>query len=403
VASENEWCSRRLLARIHRLTLDRLRREIEPVPASRFVDFLLRWQRTLPATRAHGREGLLAVITQLQGFEIPAAAWETAVLPARIESYDPRWLDELCLTGEVVWGRIAPPAAGPAAESAGRIRSATRHVPIALMARGDLPWLRWRYEAKADPPPLSPRARRALDALAERGASFFPDLASTTHLLPAELHDALRELVAAGLVTQDGFGAVRSLVSPVRGHRRRRHRPLAAPRSQGRWTTLSSPPSAPEDAIDGWARQLLARYGIVFRDLLARESAAPPWYRILPALRRMESQGTIRGGRFVSNVGGEQYALPEAVEALRRLRDRPPAAEAVCVSAADPVNLVGVVTPSPRIRSHPANRVAFYNGVFVGALEGGALSVADGVDPDAARAIRHALSGPAPDPTPRPR
>jgi len=399
--TDTEWCSRRLLARIHRLTLDRLRREIEPVPASRFVDFLLRWQRTLPATRAHGRDGLLAVITQLQGFEIPAAAWETAVLPARIESYDPRWLDELCLTGEVVWGRIAPPAAGPAAESAGRVRSATRHVPIALMARGDLPWLRWRYEAKADPPPLSPRARRALDELVGRGASFFPDLASTTHLLPAELHDALRELVAAGLVTQDGFGAVRSLVSPIRAHRRRRHRPLAAPRSQGRWTTLSSPSAAPEDAIDGWARQLLARYGIVFRDLMARENAAPPWYRILPALRRMESQGTIRGGRFVSNVGGEQYALPEAVEALRRLRDRPPAAEAVCVSAVDPVNLVGVVTPSPRIRSHPANRVAFYNGVFVGALEGGGLSVADGVDPDAARAIRHALSGPAPDLTPR--
>jgi ATP-dependent Lhr-like helicase len=390
--SDTEWCSRRLLARIHRLTLDRLRREIEPVPASRFVDFLLRWQRTLPATRARGRDGLLAVITQLQGFEIPAAAWETAVLPARIESYDPRWLDELCLTGEVVWGRIAPPAAGPAAESAGRVRSATRHVPIALMARGDLPWLRWRYEAKADPPPLSPRARRALDALVERGASFFPDLASTTHLLPAELHDALRELVAAGLVTQDGFGAVRSLVSPVRGHRRRRHRPLAAPRSQGRWTTLSSPPSAPEDAIDGWARQLLARYGIVFRDLLARESAAPPWYRILPALRRMESQGTIRGGRFVSNVGGEQYALPEAVEALRRLRDKPDH-DVIRLSAVDPLNLSGLLIPGPRVRAHPGNVVIVAGGACVGMRQGSDRWVSDTLDPETAAAVRALLGG----------
>ena len=251
---ETEWCARRLLARIHRLTLDRLRREIEPVSVERFVDFLLRWQRMLPGTHGRGRDGVLAVITQLQGFEIPAAAWEGAVLPARIESYDPRWLDELCLSGEVVWGRIAPPVVGPEAQSAGRIRSATRYVPIALMARGDLPWLRWRHEEKAEPPPLSTRARLALDALVGRGASFFADLAGTTHLLPAELHDALRELVAAGLVTQDGFGAVRSLVSPIRGHRRRRHRPLAAPRSQGRWTTLSSPSAAPEDTIDGWAR-----------------------------------------------------------------------------------------------------------------------------------------------------
>ena len=389
---ETEWCARRLLARIHRLTLDRLRREIEPVPVERFVDFLLRWQRTLPATRARGRDGLLAVITQLQGFEIPAAAWETAVLPARIESYDPRWLDELCLTGEVVWGRIAPPAAGPAAESAGRIRSATRHVPIALMARGDLPWLRWRHEEKADPPPLSPRARRALDALVERGASFFPDLASTTHLLPAELHDALRELVAAGLVTQDGFGAVRSLVSPVRGHRRRRHRPLAAPRSQGRWTTLSSPPSAPEDVIDGWARQLLARYGIVFRDLLARESAAPPWYRILPVLRRMESQGTIRGGRFVSNVGGEQYALPEAVEALRRLRDSPDH-DVIRLSAVDPLNLSGLLIPGPRVRAHPGNVVIVAGGACVGMRQGSDRWVSDTLDPETAAAIRALLGG----------
>jgi len=390
--TDTEWCSRRLLARIHRLTLDRLRREIEPVPASRFVDFLLRWQRTLPATRARGRDGLLAVITQLQGFEIPAAAWETAVLPSRIESYDPRWLDELCLTGEVVWGRIAPPVVGPASESAGRVRSATRHVPITLMARGDLPWLRWRYEAKADPPPLSPRARRALDALVERGASFFPDLASTTQLLPAELHDALRELVAAGLVTQDGFGAVRSLVSPVRGHRRRRHRPLAAPRSQGRWTTLSSPPSAPEDAIDGWARQLLARYGIVFRDLLARESASPPWYRILPALRRMESQGTIRGGRFVSNVGGEQYALPEAVEALRRLRDQPDH-DVIRLSAVDPLNFSGLLIPGPRVRAHPGNVVIIAGGTCVGMRQGVDRWVADALDPETAAEVRALLGG----------
>jgi ATP-dependent Lhr-like helicase len=228
--------------------------------------------------------------------------------------------------------------------------------------------------------------------LVERGASFFPDLASTTHLLPAELHDALRELVAAGLVTQDGFGAVRSLVSPIRAHRRRRHRPLAPPRSQGRWTTLSSPPSAPEDAIDGWARQLLARYGIVFRDLLARESAAPPWYRILPALRRMESQGTIRGGRFVSHVGGEQYALPEAVEALRRLRDKPDP-DVIRLSAVDPLNLSGLLIPGPRVRAHPGNAVIVAGGVCVAMRQGGERWISDRLDPETAAAVRALLGG----------
>ncbi len=389
---ETEWCARRLLARIQRLTMDRLRREIEPVSVERFVDFLLRWQRTAAGTHGRGRDGLLEVITQLQGFEIPAAAWETAVLPARIESYDPRWLDELCLTGEVVWGRIAPPVVGPEGASSGRVRSATRHVPIALMARGDLPWLRWRHEEKPEPPPLSPRARRALDALVGRGASFFADLVGTTHLLPAELHDALRELVAAGLVTQDGFGAVRSLVSPIRAHRRRPHRPLAPSRSQGRWTTLSSPPSATEDTIDGWARQLLCRYGIVFRDLLAREGAAPPWYRILPALRAMESRGEIRGGRFVLGVGGEQYARPEAVETLRRLRDEA-GHDVIGLSAADPLNLSGPLIPGPRVRAHPGNAVMITGGVCVGMRQGGERWVSDSLDHATAARVRAMLGG----------
>ncbi|MBI3606490.1 MAG: DEAD/DEAH box helicase [Nitrospirae bacterium] len=354
---ETEWCARRLLARIHRLTMDRLRREIEPVSVERFMDFLLRWQRTVPDTRGRGRgrDGVLAVITQLQGFEIPAAAWEGAVLPARVESYDSRWLDELCLSGEVVWGRIAPPVVGPEAASAGRVRSATRHVPIALMARADLPWLRWRHDHR-------------------------------------DLHDALRELVAAGLVTQDGFGAVRSLVSPMRAHRRRPHRPLAAPRSQGRWTTLSSPASAPEDTIDGWAQQLLLRYGIVFRDLLARESAAPPWYRVLPALRAMESRGELRGGRFVLGVGGEQYARPDAVEILRRLRDQANH-DVIGLSAADPLNFSGLLISGPRVRAHPGNVVILAGGVCVGMRQGGDRWVADALDHATAARVRAMLGG----------
>ena len=389
---ENEWCARRLLARIHRLTLDRLRRAIEPVPVERFVDFVLRWQRTSPGTLGRGRDGVLAVITQLQGFEIPAAAWETAVLPARIASYDPRWLDELCLTGEIVWGRITPPAAGTETEPAGPVRSATRHVPITLMVREDLPWLRWRYAAKAEPPPLSPRARRVLDVLVGRGASFFSDLAGLGHLLPAELHGALRELVAAGMVSQDGFGAVRSLVSPIRGHRRRRHRPLAAPRGEGRWTMLSSPSSSPDETLDGWARQLLARYGIVFRDLLAREHAAPPWYRILPALRAMEARGELRGGRFVANVGGEQYALPEAVERLRQLRDQPHHAP-IRLSAVDPLNLSGLLIPGPRVRAHPGNVVIVAGGVCVAMRQGGERWISERLDPETAAAVRAVLGG----------
>jgi ATP-dependent Lhr-like helicase len=399
-APDTEWCARRLLARIHRLTMDRLRREIEPVPPERFADFMIHWQRLMPQSRARGRDGLAAVIRQLQGMEIPSAAWETAILPARIESYDPRWLDELCLGGEVVWGRLVPPDKRGAATHVARPRAVTRHLPIVLMAREDLGWLRWALDGKSELPPLSARARSVWDALTSRGASFFADLATSTRLLPAELHNALWELVAVGLISQDGFAAVRTLTASRRSpHRGRYRRPLlpTAPRGHGRWTCFPAPPTpsdAPSDDVcEAWARQLLTRYGIVFRDLLTKERATPPWYRVLPVLRRMEARGEVRGGRFVADVGGEQYALPEAVDRLRGLRDATGEPALVCLSAVDPANLTTLFASGPRVPARHGNVIILHGGRSVGTRQGHGRWVSDALSPDLMRRVQAAMSG----------
>jgi ATP-dependent Lhr-like helicase len=337
---EEEWCNRRVLARIHRLTLGTLRREIEPVPTADYARFLYRWQHVAPASRLHGVEGVLQVVRQLEGYEIPAAAWEAQILPKRIAGYKREYLDHLCHSGEVMWGRVSQhPALVPDQERTRRVRP-TKLTPISLLTRADGSELivRSAYE----PESLSHAAREVLAEIEKRGAPFFTDITRGTKRLPAEVEEALWQLVAAGLVTADGFDALRSLIDAKRrlGEKGLRARPRF---SSGRWTLLE--PGTDHIDADLFARRLLARWGVVFRDVVARETLTPRWREILVALRRMEARGEIRGGRFIATVLGEQFALPEAIDALRAARRAADTEPFVEVSGYDPLQIVNVFLP----------------------------------------------------------
>jgi ATP-dependent helicase Lhr and Lhr-like helicase len=354
-ADELEWCQRRLLARIHRLTLGTLRREIAPVSTADFLRFLSRWQHVAPETRLHGIEGLSRVIRQLQGYEAPAASWEEHLFPSRVADYAPGWLDRLCFSGEVAWGRLSPPA------GAGR---ASRVVPIGVFLRESLGWLMSLREEGTDEPAasLSENGARVLDVLRARGASFFSDLVRASDRSEREIEDALRELVASGRVTADGFDALRAVMT---GDGKRR--------AGGRWSLLSAQTSGSRESIEGYARQLLSRWGIVFRDLLAREALSPPWRDLLLVYRKLEARGEIRGGRFVSGFLGEQFALPEAVELARVVRrdetsrdseESEPRAR-IEIGAADPLNLTGFILPGERLSATSTRTLVLDKGVPV--------------------------------------
>jgi len=342
-----EWCDRRLLARVHRLTIGRLRKEIQPVPASEFMKFLFQWQHVATGTRLHGEEGLNEVIHQIGGFEAAASAWERFLLPARLAKYDPEQLDRLCLNGSVMWARLSPhPRFAASDDEANRRRiTPTSVAPIGLFPRENADWL--MRLASGDGPvidrdtvltPVAQDIRRMLEA---RGASFFADIARETGHLQSQVEDALWELSAAGVVTADGFDNLRALLDPRR--RQGREKSKRPRHGAGRWSLLVAR-RVELNVAEQAARQFLRRYGVVFRDLLARESLSPSWRDLLVQYRRMEFQGEIRGGRFVDGFVGEQFALPEAVESLRALRregaDRNFAQE-IRLSAADPLNLVG--------------------------------------------------------------
>jgi ATP-dependent helicase Lhr and Lhr-like helicase len=346
--SDTEWCNRRILARIHRLTIGRLRREIEPVTTADFVRFLFRWQHIVPGTRLHGVDGTLQILRQLQGYEISAVAWERDILRRRIENYKPELLDELCLAGQVMWGRLSPHPAF-AAESLRRVRP-TRVAPMAIFLRDDSEWLLNLAAASQtqEQLTLSPGSADILSVLRSRGACFLSELARATGLLTSQVEDGLWELAAAGLVTADGFENLRALIELNRSRKPRR--------AAGRWALLQGFAATPNQSvqvepqqIEAFARQLLLRWGVVFRDLMARETLAPPWRDLLVALRRMEARGEIRGGRFVSRFLGEQFARPEALDALRALRRDAGQEHRLEISAADPLNLAGILTPGSRI------------------------------------------------------
>jgi ATP-dependent Lhr-like helicase len=386
-----EWCERGLLSRIHRLTIGRLRREMEPVSAADFIRFLLRWQHVQPTTQLHGRAGLLQVIGQLQGLELPAPAWEAQVFPARIARYDPSILESLCLAGEVSWGRLAlrtpaatvedPSAGARAGRQGGRPLAPTRAAPLAFMLREHLPWLLQPASLSFDEAidALSDPAHAVAEALKQHGASFLSDLAQHTGRLPIQVEEGLWELVACGLVTGDGIAGLRTLLMPEMKRRPTRHlagrwrrgRPSARLMPMGRWSllrpiwTLASSAIAPDHRDEALARQLLRRYGVMFRELLARENQVPPWRTLLSIYRRLEARGEIRGGRFVAGFIGEQFALPEAVDGLRTVRRQPKEPETLIVAAADPLNLVGILTPGTRISPFTQQVIVYRAGVPV--------------------------------------
>jgi len=384
-----EWCERGLLARIHRLTVARLRREIEPVSVAEFMRFLFRWQRVASATQLQGEQGLLRVLTQLQGFEAAAASWEEDLLRSRLAAYDPAWLDALSLEGMVAWGRLTTRTPRPPSEGDAPRRAAAtvgRQAPIAIFPRESAAWLLTASD-EGEAPELSHAANDVAGFLERRGASFESEIAAGSGRLPGEVEDALCELVAAGRVTADGFQALRSLMgrgkrARVEGRRLGGTRNPGGRRPQGRWSLLRrhgsegvTPPSAQPGTqadlvvspLEAFARQLLTRWGVVFRDLLAREARAPAWRELLPVYRRLEARGELRGGRFVAGPAGEQFALPDALDALRALRRREastgPGGHVVKVSTCDPLNLVGILTPGARAAPQPGRWIEWVDGV----------------------------------------
>jgi ATP-dependent Lhr-like helicase len=401
-----EWCERRILQRIHRLTLATLRKQVEPVSPAVFMRWLLDWQHLAPQTQLSGEEGVLAAIEQLEAFEAPAIEWERRLLPARIANYDSRWLDNLCLAGVVGWGRLSPhPAWLSSVEPAATRRVIpTSAAPITFYLRESSAWLHHALGTKSVEESvlaesLSPEAQQIRALLGRRGAAFAADLQQLSGLTKVQTSTALWELATAGLASADGFDPLRAMIDP-------RRKPIAASQtpsvslrkrtstrtSAGRWSLLAEPVAEmvlaggaqdaaearrsqaiqlakqKDAALDACARILLCRYGVLFRDLLARESNAPRWRDLLPVLRRLEARGEIRGGRFVGGPFGEQYALPEAVESLRiarRLAETRETEEPIRVAAADPLNLAGILVPGERVAAVPGRDLRFRNGVVV--------------------------------------
>jgi ATP-dependent Lhr-like helicase len=399
-----EWCDRRLLARIHRYTLNRLRAEISPVSPADFMRFLFAWQHVASADKLTGIEGLRAVLTQLDGMELPARAWERAVLPSRLDRYDPAMLDMLCLTGEVAWARLST---GPTP-----VVGAT---PIALFLRQHAnAWMALRETvSRRKPAPayetvrlkpdstydsetastnvVSGFSRTIIEHLRTRGASFAHEIAASCNLSEDDCRTAVTALVAAGAISSDGFAGLRALVGESR-----------SAGSAGRWSLIQAVDGAGrEKAIELLAWTLLRRYGVMFRRLLAREAADVPWRDLARVYRRLEARGEIRGGRFVSGMSGEQFALPDAVERLREIRRSTPDDQLITISAADPLNLTGIVTaadPSAplgagRIRAATASRIVFRNGVPLAAMEGDMLRTLTDVDPEIAADVAAAAAG----------
>ena len=377
-AGASEWCDRRLLARIHRGTRERLRAEFQPVPPAQFMRFLFRWHQLATSEgdeRRAGEGGLAEVLRQLEGHAAPAAAWEEDLLAARVNDYAPAMLDKLCAVGRIAWWRPTE-----AADAAARRSGPIRGTPVLLCEREALPhWQQAMGAALPEDAALSGSAREVLEVLRAHGASFFADLQRDARLLGAQAEGALGELVAHGLVTCDSFAGLRALVMPEdRRNKLRRKRGATDPMDDaGRWSLTrrarpaqTAPGALAAPHVEHIARVLLRRYGVVFRKLLEREDGLPPWRELYYVLRRLEARGEVRGGRFVSGFSGEQFALPEAAAALRKTAHAP-GRERVAISAVDPLNLAGIVTPGDKVPRLPGNRLLFEGGVPVAVQSGG--------------------------------
>jgi ATP-dependent Lhr-like helicase len=392
-ALQVEWCSRRLLARIHSYTLNRLRKEIEPVSAADFMRFLFVWQKLASDHKVEGAQSVAAILDQLEGFEAPAGSWESEILPARIPDYDPAWLDALCLSGRLTWLRLSPPKISLERSSSS---SPVRSTPVVLLNRQNVAMWNLAFPTRENGNHFSTNTQTVYDYLKEHGASFFVDIVSGTNLLPSMVEEALGELVFRGLITADSFTGLRALLTPLSKttsraieNRRRRRKPVYSMDEAGRWVVLrkaergqapfptaqsTASANRQSDAIDretveAVAQKLLQRYGVVFRKLLDRESINIPWRDFLRVLRRLEARGEIRGGRFIGGFSGEQFATADAVHLLRSIRRTSPDGTMLSVSAADPLNMLGILVPGPRLSAAAANRLLYRDGVPIAVLE----------------------------------
>lgn len=425
-ATELEWCDRRLLARIHRLTINRLRAEIQPVSIADFQRFLLAWQHLAPGQQAEGPEGLQLVLESLDGFQLPAGAWEPEVLAVRVKDYHPEWLDRFCFRGRVGWGRLTPPH-----NQKGRVSGPIRSSPVSLFSRENM--LNWLALSPPTPAPeFTPDTNQVWRVLSESGALFFSELVGKIKgMLPSRLEESLAELAAHGCVTSDSFEGLRVLLLPQEKRlpfncfpRKSRHKAVSGVEQAGRWSLLRSPPpidgaklprspdlhpsvdghnaparapGSPEPndlrdaALEVFARTLLRRYGVVFRRLLERESLSASWYELGRIYRRLEARGEIRGGYFVSGISGEQFALPEAIGQLRAIRKQAPDGQFVILSGADPLNLTGILSPGPRVSALASNRILLRDGVTIATLEAGQILKAEPQNQEMDRLIERAL------------
>jgi ATP-dependent Lhr-like helicase len=437
-AAGEEWCERHLLARIHRHTLKRLRREIEPVAPRDFMRFLFDWQRVSQDARVSGPEALAGVLAQLEGYEAPAAAWEGELLPARVRDYSIGWLDDLCTAGRTLWTRLRPAEAEPGTARGHAV--SLRSTPVLLLPRRSVPYWTALAPPQADDAVLSSRAQKVADFLAAHGASFFDEIVAGARLLHTELEDALAELVARGRVHCDSFAGLRALLVPASkrptpGHGRRRAMmlgiedagrwalvrrvapaavvpgdaeagasPAAAPCAPargaadggGNGATRSARPARPDpDAIEHIARVLLRRYGVVCWRVLEREAAwLPPWRELFRVYHRLEARGEVRGGRFISGLSGEQFALPEAIGLLRKARQKQDDGSLVGVSAFDPLNLSGTVVAGDKVPRIAGARLLYRDGMPVAALVAGEMRPMAGMEalgPGEQAAVRKAL------------
>ncbi|VVP48536.1 hypothetical protein PS732_05290 [Pseudomonas fluorescens] len=372
-----EWCERHLLARIHRYTVKRLRREIEPVALQDFMRFLFDWQHLSPSTQGQGSAVLPAIVGQFEGYAAAASAWDSDILPTRLKDYSPSWLDDLCRNGKLVWTRL----------SARQKVSGTalRSTPIVLLPRSQVGL--WSGLAEQTPvSELSAKTQKAFEALSQHGALFFDELIHEAHLLRTELEIALQELVGAGLVNADSFAGLRALITPAskrqqRSSRRGRGAFIGGMDDAGRWALLRrgpvvENPSLPAETLEHVAMTLLRRYGVVFWRLLEREADwLPSWRELLRTFHRLEARGEIRGGRFVSGLAGEQFALPEAIPLLREVRRRPPDGSLITVCGVDPLNLAGTLLPGAKVPALASNRLVYRDGLPAAAVIAGKQQV----------------------------
>ena len=399
---EEQWSDRRILARIHRYTLKQLRAQTKPVPAAAYMRFLIEWQHLGATSKLEGAQAVATVVDQLAGYEIAARAWEESILPVRVRDYHPDFLDQLHLSGRAVWLRLNPKL------QSGKGSGPLRSTPIALVPRADLlPWLSMTRSGVGDVV-TSGAAGTVIEILERRGASFFDDLVNDSGLLRTQCESVLGELAAAGVITADSFGGLRALLAPAtrrNHHGSRRIRSSSVFDNAGRWDLLPKVDKSDTDHLDTDAdeintivRSLLNRYGVVFKRVLERETTLPPWRYLLWALRRLEARGEVRGGRFVDGFSGEQFALPEAVDMLRRAHRQADEGEITAVSACDPLNLVGIIVPGLRIPALVSNQLAYVDGDLVGVRLGSEVRIVKEVTPGIETRVRTALIKRAPAP-----